>query len=103
MSLVFDKKTNAIDICRAFAGEIKGRTVVLTGPTPGGVGYTVALDIAEQGPALMVLVGRTLSKLVQSLCYGWTSPEGRANLQASRGSRWRCRQEPIGQGRAGAV
>ena len=60
--LQFGRKTNAIDVCLHFASEIKGSTVLITGPTKGGIGYATAVDIAQQSPAKLILVGRDLAK-----------------------------------------
>ncbi|MEI2714098.1 MAG: oxidoreductase [Nocardioides sp.] len=43
-------------------GDQNGRTVVVTGPSLGGLGYFTALELARRG-ALVVLCGRTPAKL----------------------------------------
>lgn len=43
-------------------GDQSGRTVVVTGPSLGGLGHHTALELARRG-ARVVLAGRTLSKL----------------------------------------
>ncbi|KAA1421640.1 SDR family NAD(P)-dependent oxidoreductase [Nocardioides humilatus] len=42
--------------------DLSGRTVVVTGPTLGGLGHHTALELARKG-AYVVLAGRTLSKV----------------------------------------
>ena len=42
--------------------DLSGRTVVVTGPTIGGLGHHTALELARKG-AYVVLAGRTLAKV----------------------------------------
>ncbi|WP_110181117.1 oxidoreductase [Nocardioides solisilvae] len=46
----------------ADVGDQSGRTVVVTGPSPGGLGQHVALELARRG-ARVVLAGRSREKL----------------------------------------
>ena len=50
--------TKSEEVCGHFADHIKGKTILITGPTKTGVGFGTALAIAEQGPALLILAGR---------------------------------------------
>lgn len=54
--------TSAKDVAKYFADELKGRVVLLTGPSKEGVGLATALALASQQPALLLLAGRTVSK-----------------------------------------
>lgn len=56
------QRTSAIDVAAHFAEHLSGRTVLLTGPTVGGVGYATALALVKQKPKLLILAGRTVSK-----------------------------------------
>ena len=38
----FGQATEALDVAKAFASEIRGKTVVVTGVNRGGIGYTTA-------------------------------------------------------------
>lgn len=38
----FDQTTEALDAAQAFAKQIKGKTVLITGVNRGGIGYTTA-------------------------------------------------------------
>ncbi|WP_183094008.1 oxidoreductase [Nocardioides stalactiti] len=42
--------------------DLSGRTILLTGPTMGGLGHYTALELARRG-AYLILAGRTLSKV----------------------------------------
>jgi predicted phosphoribosyltransferase len=39
----FDQTTEAVDAAKAFANEIKGKTVLVTGVNRGGIGYATAV------------------------------------------------------------
>ena len=56
------QRTSARIVAAHFADQVANRVILLTGPTVGGVGYATALALAEHGPALLVLAGRTPSK-----------------------------------------
>lgn len=51
-----------MDVAAHFADQARGRVILLTGPTVGGVGYATALALAKQSPELLILAGRTMSK-----------------------------------------
>lgn len=70
----FGAKTTASEAAAALADQIKGKTsrssglaqltsVLITGPSQGGIGYETALAIARHAPALLFLAGRDLSRL----------------------------------------
>lgn len=59
---IFNNRTSAIAVCEYFAAEIKGRNILLTGPTPDGIGFATAQAIIKGKPALLVLAGRSLTK-----------------------------------------
>ncbi|KAG6909893.1 putative secondary metabolism biosynthetic enzyme [Tephrocybe rancida] len=58
----FDNNTDAIDVANAFASEIKGKRVIVTGITLGGLGAEAARVLVAQG-AEVVLAGRSASKI----------------------------------------
>ncbi|KAL1409011.1 hypothetical protein Q8F55_005835 [Vanrija albida] len=59
----FTRETTAQVAAEAFGDRIKGRFVVVTGTSPGGIGYEAARAIATQGPRLLVLASRDQAKL----------------------------------------
>jgi len=59
----FDGKTNATDAAKAFKDQIKGRTILVTGVAPKGIGEGTVLAIASGEPKLLVLASRTQSKM----------------------------------------
>lgn len=54
----YDHDTTSEEVCKHFAERIRGRTILITGPTVTGVGFGTALAIAEQDPGLLILAGR---------------------------------------------
>ncbi|KAM0749143.1 short-chain dehydrogenase [Meredithblackwellia eburnea MCA 4105] len=59
----FNEHTTAEQAASHFASVIKGKNVIVTGCTLGGLGAETARVIAKYGAALVVLAGRSLSKL----------------------------------------
>ncbi|RFU28893.1 hypothetical protein B7463_g7455, partial [Scytalidium lignicola] len=59
----YNEKTEASEVVKAFSGQIKRKTILITGVGPAGIGGAVATEIASQGPALIILASRTLSKI----------------------------------------
>ncbi|OJD30465.1 short-chain dehydrogenase reductase sdr [Diplodia corticola] len=59
----FGHATKASEVADTFASQIKGRVVVVTGVSRGGLGGATALAFARQNPSLLILVSRTQSKL----------------------------------------
>ncbi|KAI0005253.1 retinol dehydrogenase 13 [Xylariaceae sp. FL0662B] len=57
------EKTSALDVATAFAGQIEGRNILITGVAPEGVGEGTAIAFASQKPANLILASRTKEKL----------------------------------------
>ncbi|KAF8069916.1 NAD-P-binding protein, partial [Lyophyllum atratum] len=62
---IFDKNTVAIDAATAFEADIKGKTVIVTGVTAGGLGAEAARVLAIKG-ATVVLAGRSVKKIQET-------------------------------------
>ncbi|KAF9630440.1 Short-chain dehydrogenase/reductase SDR [Lasiodiplodia theobromae] len=56
-------RTKATDAARAFSSQIKDRYILITGVSRTSIGEALALAIAAQGPALLILASRTRSRL----------------------------------------
>ena len=56
------QRTSAIDVAAHFAEHLTGPTVLLTGPTVGGVGYATVRSVLNRYPNMLILAGRTVSK-----------------------------------------
>ncbi|XXG98364.1 hypothetical protein Hte_004687 [Hypoxylon texense] len=58
----YTRETEGLTLVHKFADQVKGRTFLLTGPTPGGIGAETLISLAAESPALLILVGRSLPK-----------------------------------------
>ncbi|OAG05458.1 NAD(P)-binding protein [Paraphaeosphaeria sporulosa] len=58
--------TTGEEATAAFAQHIAGRTILITGVTPGGLGLETARVIALRDPKLVILAGRSTEKLQQA-------------------------------------
>ncbi|KIW64849.1 hypothetical protein PV04_07155 [Phialophora macrospora] len=61
--ITFDAKTEALDVAAHYAPQIKDRTIVVTGVNLLGLGFSTVEALASQGPRVLVLTGRTESKV----------------------------------------
>ena len=61
----FNEQTTATEAVRGFRGTIRERTVLIVGVGPDSLGEALALAIATQDPALLILASRTRTKLEQ--------------------------------------
>ncbi|KAL2415813.1 Short-chain dehydrogenase TIC 32, chloroplastic [Exophiala dermatitidis] len=59
----YGQETTATEVAKAFANEIRGKTVVIVGVSPQSLGESMALALASQSPALLILASRTRSKI----------------------------------------
>ncbi|KAI1657897.1 NAD(P)-binding protein [Daldinia decipiens] len=58
----YDRNTEGLELVHKFADQVKGRTFLLTGPSPGGIGAETVTSLATESPALLILVGRSPEK-----------------------------------------
>ncbi|RAO72867.1 uncharacterized protein BHQ10_008879 [Talaromyces amestolkiae] len=63
----FNDQTEGLEVAQAFAENIRGKTIVITGVNRNGIGYAAAESFASQGPAHLIITGRTVSKLQESI------------------------------------
>ncbi|KAF8891620.1 hypothetical protein CPB84DRAFT_1374608 [Gymnopilus junonius] len=59
----YDTNTTSDELVKDYASLIKGKVVLTTGVSPGGLGAAFVLAIAKAQPALLILAGRDLTKL----------------------------------------
>ncbi|KAF8066768.1 NAD-P-binding protein [Lyophyllum atratum] len=64
--MVWDNNTHAMEVADTFAAEIKGKTVLVTGVTAGGLGAEAARVLALHG-ANLILAGRSSSKIQETI------------------------------------
>ncbi|KAI1106935.1 putative short-chain dehydrogenase [Jackrogersella minutella] len=63
----FNENTEALEVAKAFDDRIRGKTMVVTGVNPKGIGFTTAQAFASQSPAHLILAGRTPSKIQETI------------------------------------
>lgn len=59
----YDKTSSALDIAQAYADSIKGKTILITGVSTGGIGDATARAFAHAGAGTIIITGRSDSKL----------------------------------------
>ncbi|KAK0625018.1 hypothetical protein B0T17DRAFT_491733 [Bombardia bombarda] len=59
----FTEKTTGMTVAETFADQLRGKTVVITGVSPKGIGASTALAFASQAPALLILASRTRARV----------------------------------------
>ncbi|KAI8964370.1 NAD(P)-binding protein [Daldinia sp. FL1419] len=59
----YDRNTEGLTLVHKFADQVKGRTFLLTGPSPGGIGAETVTSLAAESPELLILVGRSPEKI----------------------------------------
>jgi len=60
----WNNRTTSETVCETFSGNIKDRTILLTGPTITGIGFAVCKALIVHQPKLLILAGRSQSKWV---------------------------------------
>ncbi|KAK3197387.1 hypothetical protein GRF29_216g19550 [Pseudopithomyces chartarum] len=59
----FDIKTTDAEVLEAFGSNAVGKTIIITGPSKGGIGSQVAKSLASAKPKTIILAGRNLPKV----------------------------------------
>ncbi|KAH9866931.1 hypothetical protein IAQ61_007521 [Plenodomus lingam] len=59
----WNQETGALEVANAFADQIRGKKILITGVSPESIGSAIALSIASQSPDLLIFASRTRSKL----------------------------------------
>jgi NAD(P)-dependent dehydrogenase (short-subunit alcohol dehydrogenase family) len=66
MPVTYDEKTTCDELVKVYASHIKGKTVITTGVSAGGMGSAFVTSIARAQPSLLILAGRTRDKLQET-------------------------------------
>ena len=61
----FGFHTTSDEVAKHYAPQIEGKTVLITGVSPNGLGAEAAAAIAQQKPKLLILAGRSPDKCVR--------------------------------------
>ncbi|KAK4096127.1 NAD(P)-binding protein [Parathielavia hyrcaniae] len=59
----FGQRTLGSEVARVFAQQVRGKTILITGVSPKGIGSATVLNLASQSPGLLILASRTKSRL----------------------------------------
>lgn len=62
----FDSQTTGSDVAAAYAEQVKDKIVLITGANPGGIGEGTAVVLAGQSPRIIIVAGRSSSKLAET-------------------------------------
>jgi NAD(P)-dependent dehydrogenase (short-subunit alcohol dehydrogenase family) len=63
----FDQATEALDAAKAFPDQIKGKTIIVTGVSKLGIGFTTAQAFASQAPAHLIIASRTPANIQECI------------------------------------
>ena len=63
----FSSTTTGKEVVKAFAAQVDGKVIVVTGASKGGLGAETALALATANPKKIVLTGRTEAKIAPVL------------------------------------
>jgi len=59
----FGLETTGNEIVDTFKDRVNGKTFLITGPTPGGIGAETVISLARGGPKHLILAGRSQQKI----------------------------------------
>ncbi|KAI1412762.1 NAD(P)-binding protein [Hypoxylon sp. FL1857] len=63
MAKQYDTNTTSDELVNDFGSDIKGKTILVTGVTPGGLGAAYAEFVSKGQPGLIILASRNLEKI----------------------------------------
>jgi NAD(P)-dependent dehydrogenase (short-subunit alcohol dehydrogenase family) len=63
MAIPNETKITSHELVEKYVSHIKGKTILITGASMGGLGAAYATSVAAAGPALLILAGRNMEKL----------------------------------------
>ncbi|KNG83155.1 short-chain dehydrogenase [Aspergillus nomiae NRRL 13137] len=63
MEPTFNAETRASDLVRHYGPNISGKTILITGVSPGSLGESFVKQVAVAQPAMFILAGRSIPKM----------------------------------------
>lgn len=63
----FGPDTDGATVANAFHSSVEGKTILVTGVSPNGIGLTTAEALAAHNPSLLILTGRTKERTQQAI------------------------------------
>lgn len=94
MAPQYDHETTAEEVAEANADRIRGKVVLTTGVSPGGLGAYFVETIAKHQPKLLILAGRDTKKVeaaAQAISAAWPNVRTRV-LELDLGSQTQIRK-----------
>ncbi|GAD98559.1 hypothetical protein FG04938.1 [Paecilomyces variotii No. 5] len=64
---VFNDETEALQVAEAFAGGVRGKTILITGVNRGGIGFSTAQAFVSQSPLCLIVTGRNPAKTKEAI------------------------------------
>ncbi|KZF26820.1 NAD(P)-binding protein [Xylona heveae TC161] len=64
--VIFGHNTTSEEVAALFADQVKGKIVLITGASPGGLGAQTAIALSRSQPKLLIIAGRDISKLLET-------------------------------------
>ena len=62
----FDGHTTAQEVVSSLSENVRGKTIVITGANPGGIGGLTAIALTSGQPKMLVLAGRNEKRLAET-------------------------------------
>lgn len=59
----FTKETGGLEIAEVFSSQITGKTILITGVSPGGIGEATARAFAHGGASIIIATGRSKARV----------------------------------------
>ncbi|KAH8807624.1 hypothetical protein F5884DRAFT_344288 [Xylogone sp. PMI_703] len=59
----FKRESTGAEVVAAFPESVKDKTIVITGPSKGGIGAETAISLARGNPKHLILAGRSLDRI----------------------------------------
>ncbi|KAI1148205.1 hypothetical protein F4825DRAFT_465101 [Nemania diffusa] len=59
----FSFSSTGVEVVSAFTDQVRNKTILITGPSDGGIGAEIAISLAHANPSLIILAGRTEDKI----------------------------------------
>ena len=62
----FNKETGGLEVAKTYSSLLAGKTVLITGVSPGGLGEAIARSFAHGGASLIIATGRSRTRVEET-------------------------------------
>ncbi|KAA8613696.1 FabG Dehydrogenase with different specificities related to short-chain alcohol dehydrogenase [Pyrenophora tritici-repentis] len=62
----FNKETGGLEVAKTYSSLLAGKTVLITGVSPGGIGEAIARSFAHGGASLIIATGRSRTRVEET-------------------------------------